>query len=309
MKCGHVLSMDEHKKPKSDLHQIILTLLQEKRELLVKLQEERKQTSELREENERLTDKLKEKENVCSIEGEPTSLSSSVQGSLESFQDESLDRVKLESAILKDKLSTLEENLRECREKLASVENQKFVLQGEVMRLAQALSKTGPNMELELTREQLRIYEHDYRQEKTERDVAEKKASNLHLKVHDYEELVSTLTTQVELYKRAFEREKEEKEELVRERVSNNSHSSNTLGSYGFSEELAMGSGMSPSKSPVLPSSQLQLVHPLSESKITPREELKRKQELERMGILTRDSKPSGVLYGGDVKIDQYANF
>lgn len=307
--------MAEPQNSKSELHQIVLNLLQEKRELLLRLQEERRLNSEHKEEIERLKDELREKDSVCSTgsEGQSTLCESSLsskQHSLQNIQEqETVHRLQLEKAALRDKLCTVEENLREFRAKYSSLENQKFIMQREVMRLAQALSKATSTAELELTREQLRIYEQDYKKEKSEKDIAEKRASNLNVKIHDYEDLVSTLTTQVELYKRAFEREKQEKEDLVQRKVS--THDSSVFNSYRFPENVSTTSDMNSSKSPILPRSQLQLVHPLSESK-QELEDVKRKQELERMGILTRDSKPStssGFIYGGDVETDPYTNF
>lgn len=294
--------MDKHEKPKSDIHQIVLNLLQEKRELLLKLQDERKLNSENNETIKKLRDELRARENLCSEERNAVSPLVSIQDSFEHCHEDSSQRQKLEIANLKDKVSKLEKNLCECRTKLVSVENQNLVLQGEVMRLARAVSKANPSVELELSREQMRIYEQDYKREKSDKDVAEKK-------LQDCEELLSTFTTQIELYKKAFQREKEEKEHLLRERLSNCTLTSFGCSGHSFSEEIEEGKFKSSTKSPILPAgTHCQLVHPLSESK-TQEKEMKRKQELERKGILIRDSKPApDVLYRGDVKIDQYDN-
>lgn len=292
--------MDKHEKTKSDIHQIVFNLLQDKRELLVELHDVRKSYSEQNETIRKLRDELNQSkagESCFSRQGNATPLLSS-QTSMEYKREDTLQRITTENSNLKEKISSLEKNLYECRTKLVSVENQNLVLQNEVMRLARALSKVNPTMELELSREQMKIYEQDYKREKTEKDVAERK-------LHDCEELLSTFTTQIELYKKAFKREKEEKEELLKERLSSCASSS-----CSHFPEKPTGEPFTSSstKAPMSPGAQFQLVHPLSESK-TQGKDSKRKQELQRKGILIRDSKPSEVLYGGDVKIDQYPRF
>jgi len=256
----------------------VLELLKDKRRLNQELDVERKLSRKLKEECYDLRSKLGEQQTAAG-------------SGLDSFADvDSLvSTSESGTADLMKKIRALEDSLRESRAQIKSLEEHKTVLESEILRLAEALGKDNSSSDLQLYIEQLNIYENDFKKEKNDKEKAESKVSVLTDQISDCQEMISSLTREVDLYKNAFEREKKDKElALRRERgertmvnlptYSQTRLPSNIPGNQPADQGMAL-----PIQTP-----QLQVVYPVVDSRIQ-NQDSKRKRELHRRGVLTRD--------------------
>lgn len=258
----------------------VLSLLKDKRRLNADLEHERKLSRKLKEECYDLKKRLREWETAGSDSAACSNTNSLVSAS---------DQGRAED--LTTKIEALENSLRESRAQILSLEDHKTVLESEILRLAEALGKDNSCTDLELYVEQLSIYENDFEKERSDKEKAEGKVSALTEQITDCQELISTLTREVDLYKNAFEREKRDKElALMRERSEatmlnlpsySQARLPNFPGNINDQARVAL---------PVpVPAPHLQVVYPIVDSGIQ-QQDSKRKRELHRRGVLTRDT-------------------
>lgn len=256
----------------------VLELLRDKRRLNAELESERKLSRKLNEECHDLRRRLGERRTTGRV----------------AHLFESSGTNENNTVDLKEKIFVLESSLRESRAQIKSLEEHKTLLENEISRLAEALGKdSSSTSDMQLYIEQLNIYENDFQKEKNEKEKAETKVSALTDQITDCQELISTLTREVDLYKNAFEREKRDKETVLRrERRQGPSElpppqskeasdlSSNFPGS-DFDKGIAL---------PIQP--HLQVVYPLVDSRTQYQDSI-RKRELHRRGVFTRSTPES----------------
>ena len=256
----------------------VLSLLRDKRRLNEDLENERKLSRKLKEECYDLRKRLRERETAGS-----DSTACSNTNSLVSVSDRG------EAEDLASKIEALENSLRESRAQIMSLEDHKTVLESEILRLAEALGKDNSCSELELYVEQLSIYENDFQKERSDKEEAQSKVSELSEQITDCQDLISTLTREVDMYKNAFEREKRDKEvAMMQERGETTmlnlpSYSQSTLPNFtgNLSDQARVAL-------PV-PAPHLQVVYPIVDSGMQ-QQNSRRKRELHRRGVLTRDT-------------------
>ena len=247
----------------------VLSLLKDKKHLLTLLDYEREVSLKWKSECWDLRERIKQLETG---QGEPGACSRPASTCEERKSDELLEKV-----------AALEIKLRESKTQINSLEDHKAVLEAEIVRLAESVGKGRSSSDVDLAMEQLSIYEDDFKKEKNDREKAETQVSVLTDQVLGCQDLISRLTREVGLYKNAFEREKRDKEMvLMRER---NENGFLDLPPYTQSE-LPNFCG-SPSRS--VPSPHLQVVYPVVDERMQ-QQDIKRKQELQRRGVLARDS-------------------
>lgn len=256
----------------------VLSLLKDKRRLNAELESERKLSRKLKEECYDLRRRLRE---IGTAGNE--SIACSNANSLVSDRDEST------SEDLVSKIDALENSLRESRAQIISLEDHKTVLESEILRLAEALGKDDSCSDLELYVEQLNIYETDFKKERKDKEKAEGKVSALTDQITDCQELISNLTREVDLYKNAFERERKDKEmALMRERNDERLLNLPTYSQAGLPNFPRNVSDQTRVALPV-PAPHLQVVYPIVDTGIQ-EQDSKRKRELHRRGVLTRDT-------------------
>ncbi|KAJ7391405.1 hypothetical protein OS493_018449 [Desmophyllum pertusum] len=256
-----------------------LSLLKDKRRLNAELESERKLSRKLKEECYDLRRRLRERETTGSESAACSNVNSLVSASEESRADD-----------LADKIEALENSLRESRAQIISLEDHKTVLESEILRLAEELGKDDSCSDLELYVEQLSIYENDFQKEKNDKEQAESKVSALTDQITDCQELISTLTREVDLYKNAFERERKDKEmALMRERPEGTLLNLPTYSQSGMPNFPGNISGDQTRLALPVPAPHLQVVYPIVDSGIQ-QQDSKRKRELHRRGVLTRDT-------------------
>ncbi|XP_032219399.2 TNFAIP3-interacting protein 3 [Nematostella vectensis] len=257
----------------SEERELVLKLLNEKRTLLGKLHEERKETLRWRSECLQLREEIQGLKTVKLRTGlEDLSVES------ENVPNESEDNASVARALHK-KISILQSKIQELRKQNETLASQKKVLENEVFRLANSLSRIDPTLETELLKEQLLVYEEDFKKEKTDKVNAEQKISSLQEEIRESQELISSLTTEVDMYKRAYEREKEEKEILL---VSNSADRNSCL-----ELPLCTGPRSQPHRTRTLPKPTLQVVYPVSDIQ-EQRDDLRRRQQ--RAGVYSRNA-------------------
>ena len=256
----------------------VLSLLKDKRRLNAELESERKLSRKLKEECCDLRRRLRESE----IQGNESAACSYVN-SLASASEEST------AEDLAAKIESLENSLRESRAQIITLEDHKTVLESEILRLAEALGKDDSNSDVELYIEQLSIYEADFEKERKDKEKAETRVSALADQITDCQELISTLTREVDLYKNAFERERRDKEMvLMRDRKEERALNLPTYSQAGLPNFPGNVNDQTRLALPV-PAPHLQVVYPIVDS-VLQQEDSKRKRELHRRGVLTRDT-------------------
>lgn len=256
----------------------VLSLLKDKRRLNAELESERKLSRKLKEECCDLRRRLRESE----ISGNESAACSNVN-SLASTSEEN------RAEDLAAKIESLEKSLRESRAQIIALEDHKTVLESEILRLAEALGKDDSNSDVELYIEQLSIYEADFEKERKDKEKAETRVSALTDQITDCQELISTLTREVDLYKNAFERERKDREMvLMRERKDERVLNLPTYSQAGLTNFPGNVNDQTRLALPV-PAPHLQVVYPMVDS-VLQQEDSKRKRELHRRGVLTRDT-------------------
>ena len=260
----------------------VLVLLKDKRRLNTELQNERKVSRKLRQECYDLRRKLGAQQSIGSR--------------LDSFAttDCLINMSENSTEELERKIRKLEESLCESRTQIKSLEEHKTVLESEILRLAEALGKDSSSSDLDLMIEQLNIYETDFQKERDDREKAETKVSVLTDQISDCQDLISSLTREVDLYKNAFEREKKDKEIALgrdREKGEDLTVKLPTFPTAGSSPNFPGSEHNQELASPVQPP-HLQVVYPVVDSRIQHQNSI-RKRELHRRGVLTRDSPES----------------
>lgn len=297
MACAQEVLAEDLKKTKEE----VLSLLKEKRSMLISLQKERKIARKHEHECKELRRQVGMLEDSISAYSSSHSHASVTPETQDIALNDSVEMhraCKAKNATLLRRNSNLEREMRQSRAKVCELENHKVVLEAEVMRLAESLSKTVQSSpEEDLLKEQLHIYEKDFDKERGEKEAAEGRVSSLRDTVQDCQDLISTLTREVDLYKSAYEREKREKELVLthgREGFSGNI-------SYSHPEPFPL---LMNGRSQVIPSAQLQVVYPVVDTK-TQEQNLRRKQQLNRVGVFARDSTArNSLFYGGEVDVD-----
>ncbi|XP_068698020.1 protein Hook homolog 3-like [Montipora capricornis] len=261
----------------------VLELLRDKRRLNTELENERKLSRKLKEECHDLRRRLGEQQAAGRGQDSFTSFNSLLQTSENSAVD------------LKEKICALENSLRESRAQIISLEEHKALLETEILRLAEALAKdNSSSSDMQLYIEQLNIYENDFQKERNEKEKAETKVSALTDQISDCQELISTLTREVDLYKNAFEREKKDKESVLRKERGEGTIELPPIHSQASSLPLNFpGSDFDQGLAlPTTHQPHLQVVYPLVDSRIQ-NQESKRKRELHRRGVLVRSTPES----------------
>ncbi|KAL9969622.1 hypothetical protein ACROYT_G021857 [Oculina patagonica] len=256
----------------------VLSLLKDKRRLNAELESERKLSRKLKEECYDLRRRLRETETAGNESVACSNANSLVSASEENRAEDLAARIE-----------ALENSLRESRAQIISLEDHKTVLESEILRLAETLGKDDSCSDLELYVEQLNIYENDFQKERRDKEKAESKVSALTDQITDCQELISTLSREVDLYKNAFERERKDKEvALMRERNDERLLNLPTYSQSGLPNFPGTVSDQARLALPV-PAPHLQVVYPIVDSGIQ-QQDSKRKRELHRRGVLTRDT-------------------
>lgn len=256
----------------------VLSLLKDKRRLNAELESERKLSRKLKEECCDLRRRLKESDITGNESVACSNADSFVSSSAESRVED-----------LAAKIEALENSLRVSRAQIVTLEDHKTVLESEILRLAEELGKEDSNSDVELYIEQLSIYEADFEKEREDKEKAETRVSALTDQITDCQELISTLTREVDLYKNAFERERKDKEMvLMRERKEERLLNLPTCSQAGLPNFPGNMNDQTRLALPV-PAPHLQVVYPIVDS-VLQQEDSKRKRELHRRGVLTRDT-------------------
>ncbi|KAL9956858.1 hypothetical protein ACROYT_G038405 [Oculina patagonica] len=278
-----------------ELQRSLVRTLGEKRSLLLRLQKEQARTRKL----------LKEAEKARKRDGEEQSRDVSRPASegggecLEWQLNEVIEvnkKWKEDYDTLKIKYETEceihQKELDLTKEKLVNSETQVLALGTEVTRLATTLNEfyqrygaSGGSASLldvddyEVFKHQIQVYKEDFSNERRDRERAQSEKDCLQQQLADAQEIIATLTQEVEIYKNRLNESREETNGLRR-------HSD-----------------------PHLHSScpQLQIIYPVSEPASA--SQWQWRQEQQRRGILTRGTThytaPPSLFYGGDVEVDK----
>lgn len=259
----------------------VLELLRDKRRLNTELEYERKLSRKFKEECYDLRRRLREQQTAGCGSG-----SFSDANSLVSALENNTG-----SADLENKIRALEDSLRESRAQIKSLEEYKTVLESEILRLAEALGKdNSTDYDLDLYIQQLNIYETDFQKEKNDKEQAETKVSALTDQISDCQELISSLTREVDLYKNAFEREKKDKESALGRKTDEGTFFN--LPAYSQAANFPRTGEHDQGVALPVHAPHLQVVYPIVDSRIQ-HQDSKRKRELHRRGVLTRDTPKS----------------
>lgn len=272
--------------------EFILKLLSEKRTLLAALHSEKK-------------DKLKWKNSFEKLVEERSTSDRSEQddktGCIARLGTLTLDdegaAFQNESKILHKRIREQERTIQSLRSQNASLVNQVAVLRSEVIRLAGSLSKLDVQVDAELLKEQLTLYEEDFQKEKDDKVNAQSKISTLNEQLRDCQDLISSLNVELDLYKTAYEREKREKEKMLLKSLQRD-----TRGRTTFTSEIKRQN-----RPQQLPKPQLQVVYPVVNTQAH-EDDTRRRQQLQRAGVFTRDMQrsPNYDLYDNDGDLEPH---
>jgi hypothetical protein len=297
MADGFSARKHEHGNDDSDLYkstsstfnerEFILKLLSEKRVLLAALHSEKKERLKWKSEYEKLVEERGKLErdvhdDFTSTSGCSTRFSTLTLNEGTAHQNE--------SKILHKRVSEQEKTIQLLRSQNESLLNQTAVLKSEVIRLAGSLSKLDIQLDAELLKEQLTLYEEDFRKEKDDKVNAQSKISTLNEQLRDCQEFISNLSVEIDMYKQAYEREKKEKEKMLLKSLQRDTRKT--------SENKRQN------RPQPLPKPQLQVVYPVVNTQAQ-EDDTRRRQQLQRVGVFTRDMQRSpNYLYGSDVELD-----
>ncbi|CAH3044481.1 unnamed protein product [Porites lobata] len=186
------------------------------------------------------------------------------------------------------KNESLQNELEVTKEKLSNSQTQVLALGAEVDRLATTLSllyqKEGSSApsdfdvdDYEIFKQQIQLYKEDFSIERRDRERAQSEKDYLQQQLKDAQEIIATLTQEVDIYKG----------QMCQER----------------SRQLRRHSDPRPLHTSC---PQLQIIYPVSAPPSAAQRRLR--QEQQRRGILTRGANhytaPPSLLYGGDVEVD-----
>ena len=271
--------------------ELTVALLKEKRALLLSLEKERRAVRRRDKELEGLLKQVGQRETSRS---ESDLLASGLERSppKSSVSNTLLDCPSENAALLK-RISISERDVRKARDEIRELEDQKLVLEAEVVRLAETLDRvTTGDMRDQLLHEQLHVYEEDFKKEKSEKQAAESRITTLEGAVRNYQDLLSTLTRELDTYKDAYEREKREKETALFQAAGTTALPAS--GPHSLPEEYSASETASLSSAPHL----LQVVYPVVDS--TDKELNKqRKRQLSKVGVSARNSNSADGLFHG----------
>lgn len=280
-----------------ELRRTLVKTLGEKRALLLRLQKEQGRIRKL----------LKEAEKGKKKDGEEQSNSRDVSrlpcesGSGLCMEQQLNEVLKINKKWKEDyealelrylaKNETLQTELDLTKEKLATAETQVLALGSEVTRLADSLndmytreasSPLSPLVDMEsyeIFKQQIELYKEDFSIERRDRERAQCEKDSLQQKLKDAQEVITTLTQEVDLYKEQLDETLEQSRRLRRHSDPPPIHSS---------------------------CPQLQIIYPVNRP-LTPSQRQWRMDQ-RRQGILTRGANhytaPSSFYYGGDVEVD-----
>lgn len=200
---------------------------------------------------------------------------------------EDYDTLKLQC---ETKNESLQRELDITKEKLANAETQVLALGSEVTRLATTLNQiyqregaslpSGVDLgDYEVFKQQIQVYKEDFSIERRDRERAQSEKDCLQQQLKDAQEIIATLTQEVDIYKDQLNESQEESRRLRRHSDPRPLHMS---------------------------CPQLQIIYPVNEP---PSASQRRwRQEQQRRGILTRGAShytaPPSLFYGGDVEVD-----
>lgn len=255
-----------------DEREFILKLLNEKRTLLAALHNEKKEKVRWKGEYEKKSEELDKilDKNTNTLTGSCSALSAL------NLDDEA------QINQLYKKIREKEDKIREIQSKNGRLLNQVAVLKSEVIRLAGALTRLDSvqPMDRDLLRQQLELYEEDFKKEKDDKVVAQEKLSLLSEQLRDNHEMVQNLTVELDMYKKAYEREKKEKEKILLRNFQSGSDSSRT-------ESTSLETSRRRPET-ALPAPHLQVVFPVTNDR-EQQDEVRRRRQLHQVGVLTRD--------------------
>lgn len=270
--------------PSFDEREFILKLLNDKRTLLAALHNEKKEKLRWKEEFEKKSQELDQVDNCSGNATSSTNQTGSSTGlSALNLNDEAeLNR-------LYKKIREKDDRIREFQSKNDRLLNQVAVLKSEVIRLAGTLTRIDsvqPVVDTDLLREQLELYEEDFKKEKDDKVVAQEKLSVLTEQLRDSHEMIQSLTVELDMYKKAYEREKREKENNLLRTCQTGSDSNRT------ENTTLETSRRRPETS--LPTPHLQVVYPVTNDRVE-YDEQRRRRQLHQVGVLTRDIQRSST--------------
>ncbi|EDO38079.1 predicted protein [Nematostella vectensis] len=276
----------------AEMQKTYLKTLEEKRALLVKLQNEQERCRRFTRENEMLETRLQDMTNRLPTEQINSSNSvtsaNSDDSRLERQLDEALtvnrkwrDEYEQMSSKHNQEKDEIREELNETRRKLEESKSHVLALETEVMRLAEALRNKGNqtaqthvnNEDLDHVKIQMQQFKEDFSCERRDRERVQKEKECIQAELANAQEIIATLTQEVEMYREHCLRIQEENAVLRRR------HSA-----------------------PVQSQPQLQIVYPLNDPIRHP--ELRLQQQ--RRGVFTRGPiiPPPSAFYGGEVETD-----
>lgn len=258
-----------------DEREFISKLLSEKRTLLATLHNEKKEKIKWKEEYERKVEEFERLQRHNGIDRGVGSCAHHVAAL--NLDDEDNERKHLYR-----KLREKDDKISEIQGKNDRLLNQVAVLKTEVIRLAKSLTRLDAvqsDVDTDLLREQLELYEQDFKKEKDDKVNAQERLSILSEQLRENQEMIQNLTVEVDMYKKAYEREKLEKEKILirKSKPGNDSSRNSSVESAGFSRRHQS-----------LPKPHLQVVYPVTNDR-GQQDDVRRRRQLQQIGVLTRD--------------------
>lgn len=274
--------------------EFILKLLSEKRTLLAALHSEKKEKLKWKSEYEKVVEQRSTLDR--SVQDDLTDLTGCTTRLGTLTLNAEGDAYQNESKILHNRVREQERTIQSLRSQNASQVNQVAVLRSEVIRLAGSLSKLDVKVDAELLKEQLTLYEEDFQKEKDDKVNAQSKISTLSEQLRDCQDLISSLTVELDMYKTAYEREKKEKEKMLLKSLQRDTRRT-TVSSENKRQNRPQQ----------LPKPQLQVVYPVVNTQAH-EDDTRRRQQLQRVGVFTRDMQrsPNYDLYVDDGDPEQH---
>ncbi|XP_068674298.1 TNFAIP3-interacting protein 3-like [Montipora capricornis] len=275
-----------------ELRRSLVKTLGEKRLLLLRLQKEQGRIRKLLREGE----KARRRDNEEQSNSRDLSRSNSESGGEHCLEQqlnevievnkkwkEDYDALKLQ---YETKNGSLQKELDMTKEKLATAETQVLALGSEVSRLAttvnQMYQREGSSVSSmldEVFKQQIQVYKEDFSIERRDRERAQSEKDCLQQKLKDAQDIIATLTQEVELYK---------------EQLDETLEKSRRLRSYSDPPQLHNSCP------------QLQIIYPVNRPPSPSQRQWR--QEQRRQGILTRGANhytaPPSFFYGGEVEVD-----
>lgn len=281
-----------------ELQRSLVKALGDKRALLLRLQKEQGRIRKLLREADKGRRRDGEEQSNARDASRPHSESSG-EGCLEQQLNEVMEvnkKWKEDYITLKLQYETKNESLQQeldmTKEKLANAETQVLALGSEVTRLASTLNqmyqREGASLpsavdldNFEVFKQQIQVYEEDFSIERRDRERAQSEKDFLQQQLKDAQEIIATLTQEVDIYKEQLNESEEESRRLRRHSDPRPLHTS---------------------------CPQLQIIYPVNAAPSV--SQRRWRQEQQRRGILTRGASnhytaPSSLFYGGDVEVDK----